>query len=140
MGASAKLIQASVDDAIREKRCRAGNRARVEQVNADSQEVDVPLSEHEQRLLQQMEEALSEQDPKFVSQMQRASVRSAARVRITVGAVGVLVGLGLVLVGVTTTMWLGATGFGLMVASVAFAVAAPRREVAQGATARSGDR
>ena len=92
----------------------------------------MPLSEREQRLLRQMEEALSEQDPKFASQMQHAGVGSAARGRLVIGVVGVLVGLGLVLLGVSTTMWLGATGFGLMVASVAFADAAPRQRVGPG--------
>ncbi len=38
-----------------------------------------------------------------------------------------LVGLGLVLVGINTTMWVGAVGFALMVASVAYAVTPPRK-------------
>jgi hypothetical protein len=100
----------------------------------------MPLTEREQRLLRQMEEALSEQDPDFVSQMQGAGVKITARRRIAIGAVGVLVGLGLVLIGVTTSLWVGATGFGLMVAAVAFAVAAPGRRIDLLPRTRSGHR
>ena len=38
-----------------------------------------------------------------------------------------VVGLGLVLVGIQTTMWVGAAGFAVMVAAVAFALTPPRR-------------
>ncbi|HEV7197037.1 MAG TPA: DUF3040 domain-containing protein [Pedococcus sp.] len=107
-------------------------------MNADSQEVNVPLSEHEQQLLEQMEQALYAEDPKFASQMQGSGAKAAARRRIAIGVVGVLVGLGLVLVGVNTTMWLGAAGFALMVASVAFAVTPPRRRAALGTVQPDG--
>ena len=38
-----------------------------------------------------------------------------------------LAGLGLVLVGVNTTMWVGAIGFAVMVASAVFAATPPRK-------------
>jgi hypothetical protein len=107
-------------------------------VNADSQEVNVPLSEHEQQLLEQMEQALYAEDPKFASQMQGAGAKAAARRRIAIGVVGVLLGLGLLLAGVSTTMWLGAAGFALMVASVAYAVTPPRRRAALGTVQPDG--
>ena len=88
----------------------------------------MPLSEHEQQLLEQMEQALYAEDPKFASQMQGAGARAAARRRMVIGAVGVVAGLALVLVGVSTTMWLGALGFAVMVAAVAFALTPPRRK------------
>lgn len=88
----------------------------------------MPLSEHEQQLLEQMEQALYAEDPKFASQMQGAGARAAARRRLVIGGVGVVAGLALVLVGVNTTMWLGAVGFALMVAAVAFALTPPRRK------------
>ncbi|WP_344190137.1 DUF3040 domain-containing protein [Pedococcus aerophilus] len=87
----------------------------------------MPLSEHEQQLLEQMEQALYAEDPKFASQMQGAGARAAARRRVAIGVVGVVVGLALVLVGVNTTMWIGAIGFAVMVAAVAFALTPPRR-------------
>jgi hypothetical protein len=96
------------------------------------QEVTVPLSEHEQQLLEQMEQALYAEDPKFASQMQGAGARASARRRMAVGVVGVVAGLALVLVGVNTTMWIGAVGFAVMVGAVAFAVTPPRRRTALG--------
>ncbi|MEO5983725.1 MAG: DUF3040 domain-containing protein [Pedococcus sp.] len=96
-------------------------------MHAERQEVTVPLSEHEQQLLEQMEQALYAEDPKFASQMQGAGARAAARRRVAIGVVGVVLGLALVLVGVNTTMWIGAIGFAVMVAAVAFALTPPRR-------------
>lgn len=87
----------------------------------------MPLSDHEQRMLEQMEQALAAEDPKFASQMQGSTLASLQRRRWVVGGLGVLVGLGLVLVGVNTTMWVGALGFAVMVASAVFAVTPPRR-------------
>lgn len=117
-----------------------GVRALV-QVNAEcaeSQEVNVPLSEHEQQLLEQMEQALYAEDPKFASQMQGAGARAAARRRRAIGVVGVLLGLGLVLVGVSTTMWVGVAGFAIMVASVAFALTPPRGRAKLGTVQADG--
>lgn len=98
----------------------------------------MPLSEHEQQLLEQMEQALYAEDPKFASQMQGAGARAAARRRLVIGGVGVVVGLALVLVGVNTTMWIGAVGFAIMVAAVAFALTPPRRKGALGTVQPDG--
>ena len=87
----------------------------------------MPLSDHEQKMLEQMEQALAAEDPKFASQMQGAGLASLQRRRWLVGAVGVLVGLGLVIVGVNTSMWVGALGFAVMVASAVYAVTPPRK-------------
>jgi len=98
----------------------------------------VPLSEHEQQLLEQMEQALYAEDPKFASQMQGAGARASARRRMAVGVVGVVAGLALVLVGVNTTMWIGAIGFAVMVSAVAFALTPPRRKTALGTVQPDG--
>ena len=87
----------------------------------------MPLSEHEQRMLEQLEQALAAEDPKFASSMEGSRRGGPTRLRWIIGIVGVLVGLGLVLVGINTTMWVGAAGFAVMVASVAFALTPPRR-------------
>ncbi len=92
----------------------------------------MPLSEHEQQLLEQMEQALYAEDPKFASHMKGKAARSAARRRYVVGALGVVLGLGLVLVGVNTTMWVGVAGFSLMVAAAIYAFAPPRRAATPG--------
>lgn len=87
----------------------------------------MPLSDHEQKMLDQMEQALAAEDPKFASQMQGAGLAALQRRRWLLGAVGVLVGLGLVIVGVNTSMWVGALGFAVMVASAVYAVTPPRK-------------
>lgn len=87
----------------------------------------MPLSDHEQRMLEQMEHALAAEDPKFASQMQGSTLASVQRRRWALGGIGVVAGLGLVLVGVNTTMWVGAVGFAVMVASAVFAATPPRR-------------
>ena len=49
----------------------------------DRQEVEVPLSENEQRLLEQMERALYAEDPKFASAMRGANRRPSAMCQAT---------------------------------------------------------
>jgi hypothetical protein len=78
-------------------------------------------------MLDQMEQALAAEDPKFASQMQGAGLAALQRRRWLVGAVGVLLGLGLVIVGVNTSMWVGAVGFAVMVAAAVYAVTPPRK-------------
>jgi len=100
----------------------------------------VPLSEHEQHLLEQMEQALYAEDPKFASQMQGSAARARLRRGLVIGAVGVLAGLGLVVLGVATEsiLW-GAIGFALMVGGVAYAITPPKVPKAQlGAVTEDG--
>ena len=83
----------------------------------------MPLSEHEQHQLEQMEQALYAEDPKFASQMQGSVVRALLRRRLLVAAVGVIGGLGLVVLGVAMpNIWSGAIGFALLVGGVAYAL------------------
>ena len=87
----------------------------------------MPLSENEQRLLEQMEQALYAEDPKFASQMQGSAARARLRRGLVIGAAGVVAGLGLVVLGVATeSIWWGAIGFALMVAGVAYAITPPK--------------
>jgi hypothetical protein len=100
----------------------------------------VPLSEHEQHLLEQMEQALYAEDPKFASQMQGSAARARLRRSLAIGAGGVIAGLGLVVVGVATaSVWWGAFGFALMVSGVAYAISPPKKPKAKlGAVAQDG--
>ncbi|MFL6099647.1 MAG: DUF3040 domain-containing protein [Actinomycetales bacterium] len=95
-------------------------------------EVIVPLSEHEQRLLEQMEQQLSVEDPKFANAMRGSTTKAKARRRMVLGALGVLVGLGLVVLGVArggaAGLALGIAGFAVMVAGAWLAVTPPRRK------------
>lgn len=71
----------------------------------------MPLSEHEQRLLEQMEKALYAEDPKFATSL-RSSRGRASRGRAALGVLALLAGLGMLLGGVATTIIaLGVVGF-----------------------------
>lgn len=90
----------------------------------------MPLSEREQALLEQMEQALYAEDPRFAAQLASASSATGRRRRYILGAVGVLAGLGVVLLGVTQQqVWIGVLGFLIMVASGFYALATPRRRL-----------
>ena len=98
----------------------------------------MPLSEHEQHLLEQMEQAMYAEDPKFASQMQGSAARARLRRILAIGAGGVIAGLGLVVLGVVTeSIWWGAIGFALMVSGVAYAISPPKK-VKLGAVAEDG--
>jgi hypothetical protein len=77
-------------------------------------EVDVPLSEHEQRLLEQIERALVDDDPKFASTVRTGDRRQKARRKLQAGVVVVVVGLAVMLIGVLKFWPLGVLGFLLM--------------------------
>jgi hypothetical protein len=80
----------------------------------------VPLSEHEQRLFEQIERSLAE-DPKFASAVRATDPRFHARRRIVVAAVLFLAGIGLLVYGVVSKIAvLGVAGFVVMLGSVAF--------------------
>jgi hypothetical protein len=88
----------------------------------------VPLSEHEQRLLEQIEQALYAEDPKFASIYQGNDVRSHYRRRVVRSTVGLVVGLALLLAGVVVPLIpLGVAGFVVMVVAVSFGVASWQR-------------
>lgn len=82
----------------------------------------MPLSEHEQRLLDEIEQALYAEDPKFASSVRTARARRRVRSSMLLCVLGVVVGLGLVLVGLLATIIaLSVVGFVLLVASVGYA-------------------
>jgi hypothetical protein len=62
----------------------------------------VPLSEHEQRLLEQIERALLAEDPKFASTVRATDPRHYALRRVVLATVLVLAGVGLMVFGVVT--------------------------------------
>ncbi len=82
----------------------------------------MPLSDREQQLLEQLERALADDDPKFASQM-RGDGSRGRRAYLAIAAVGLVAGLALVLLAVNVRqIWLGAVGFAVMVAGVGYAV------------------
>ena len=87
----------------------------------------MPLSEHEQRLLEQMERALYAEDPKFVSSLQHPTQRSGSRRRPIVGFLLNLAGMALLVTGVATKLApLGVVGFIVMLAGVVIALTGGR--------------
>jgi len=76
----------------------------------------VPLSEHEQRVLEQMEHALYAEDPRFASNLKKPTGQVRSRRRAVLGVALAVLGLALVVVGVTVgQIWVGGIGFGAMV-------------------------
>jgi len=104
----------------------------------------VPLSEHEQRLFDQIEQALYAEDPKFASSVRSARPRNRARTMLALSVIGVIVGLAIVLIGLTgNVILLGVLGFVLIVVSCVTAVSAlrgPRQEsnASMAASAKDG--
>lgn len=94
----------------------------------------MPLSEYEQRMLEQMERQLRSDDPKFADTL---GSRRAAGSRVLIGSLLLVGGIGLLLGGVVAQLpWLGVLGFLTMFGGVWLAVSAPRR--ATTTTAASG--
>ena len=93
-------------------------------------EVMVPLSEHEQRLLDQMERALYAEDPKFATSMRNPNPLAGDKRRIALGVLALLAGMGLLLAGVATKLVIiGVLGFLAMLGGLWLAVVALRPTV-----------
>ena len=92
----------------------------------------MPLSDHEQRMLDQIESALYAEDPKFASSVRGAGLRAPSARRRIQGAGLFVVGLALLIAGIAVkaTMVAGfpvlsVLGFVMMFAGVVFAVTGP---------------
>jgi hypothetical protein len=87
----------------------------------------VPLSEHEQRLFEQIERSLAE-DPKFASAVRSTDPRFHARRRIIVAVIAVLLGLAVLIFGVAgKNPLLGVAGFVVMLGAAALGIQSFRR-------------
>jgi hypothetical protein len=81
----------------------------------------VPLSEHEQRLLDEIDQALYAEDPKFASAVRSARAHSRIRRSVLLCVLGVVLGLGLVLVGLLANIIaLSVVGFVLLVGAFGY--------------------
>jgi hypothetical protein len=92
----------------------------------------MPLSDHEQRMLDQIESALYAEDPKFASSVRGAGLRAPSARRRFQGAGLFVLGLALLVAGIAVkaTMVggfpvLSVLGFVMMFAGVVFAVTGP---------------
>ena len=85
------------------------------------------LSEHEQRLLDEIEQALYAEDPKFASSVRSARPRNRIRTMLALSVIGVVVGLAVVIAGLAENIIpLGVLGFVLIVGSCVVAATALR--------------
>jgi Protein of unknown function (DUF3040) len=88
----------------------------------------VPLSEHEERLLDQIERALEAEDPKFAHTVRSSDPRVHYRRRVVKAGLGFLLGVALLLAGVVSKfIWIGVAGFLVMLAAAMWALTSWRR-------------
>ena len=104
----------------------------------------MPLSDHEQRMLDQIESALYAEDPKFASSVRGGTLRAPSARRRLQGAALFVIGLAMLVCGVAfkATMIgsfpiLSVIGFLVMFGGVIFAITGPR---VSGGRDRSGSR
>jgi len=91
----------------------------------------VPLSEHEQRLLEQMERALHAEDPRLASAMRNGAGRPIDGRKAFLGGLAFIAGIVALIGGVVTSLViLGVVGFLLMLGGVLIVIAAMRAPVA----------
>lgn len=87
----------------------------------------MPLSEEELRLLEQMERALVEEDPKFASTLRGTTMRRTARRRALLAGVVFVVGVVVLMTGaITNQVVVGIVGFVVMLGSATLALTALR--------------
>ncbi|MER6160176.1 DUF3040 domain-containing protein [Streptomyces sp. NPDC001868] len=104
----------------------------------------MPLSEHEQRMLEQMERALYAEDPKFASALEGSGLRTYTRRRVYQAVAGFLVGIALLMAGmVAQQIWVSVVGFLVMLGCAVLAVTGWRKapkpgEQPTGATGSAG--
>lgn len=99
-----------------------------ERSGLNSRESIVPLSEHEQRQFEQIEQALRAGDPRFAHAVRAADPRARYKRRVIRATLGFLIGIGLLLAGVVINVALiGVAGFLLMLAGSMRAVTSYRR-------------
>jgi len=76
----------------------------------------MPLSPDEQRILEEIEQRLAEEDPRLVEQVSRTSLYSHLARRIRWASVAFLVGF-LMLMLFAVSLWIAIVGFSVMLAS-----------------------
>ena len=74
----------------------------------------MPLSEHEQRVLAELEESLSKQDPRFAKNVRETNIYSHSGRRVRWGIAGFLVGLLVLILCFSHSVLLGLVGVALM--------------------------
>lgn len=98
----------------------------------------MPLSEHEQRLLEEIEQALEAEDPKLASAVRSTDLRSVARRRFRLSAVAFVIGVVGLVGGVISNYLiagvpvLGVLGFCVMFGAAVYGYSQYRRSAGAG--------
>ncbi|MEU9852947.1 DUF3040 domain-containing protein [Streptomyces sp. NPDC047974] len=104
----------------------------------------MPLSEHEQRMLEQMERALYAEDPKFATALEGSGLRTYTRRRVYQAVVGFLVGIALLMAGLVFyedgLIWISVVGFLVMLGCAVLAVTGWRKAPKPGEQAQQTGR
>jgi hypothetical protein len=88
----------------------------------------VPLSEHEQRQLEQIEQALYAEHPRLARAMRAKDPKVHYRRRVIEAAIGFVLGVGMVVAGVVLKYnWLAGAGFVVLLVSSIWAIGSYRR-------------
>ena len=87
----------------------------------------MPLSEHEQRQLEQIEQALYAEHPRFAKAVRAADPQVHYKRRVVYAIVGFLIGLALLLVGVILNVAISVAGFVVMLVSCYWGAMSYRR-------------
>lgn len=91
----------------------------------------MPLSEEELRLLEQMERALVQEDPKFASTLRGTAFRRSARRKAILGAVVFAGGVAILMAGaISELIPVGIAGFVIMLASATYCLTMLRGQAA----------
>ena len=98
------------------------------------------LSDEEQRLLEQMEAALAEEDPKLVNTLRGTGTRRVHRRRAAIAGVGFFAGLALLVLGISTQLFLSVIGFVIMVIAAVTAIYSWQHVGSGPDNGRGGDR
>ena len=87
----------------------------------------MPLSEEELRLLEQMERALVQEDPKLASTLRGTTLRQSARRRAILAGIGFAIGVAVLIAGAYFTVTIvGIVGFVVMLGSATMALTSLR--------------
>ncbi|WP_411105979.1 DUF3040 domain-containing protein [Streptomyces sp. cmx-4-9] len=100
----------------------------------------MPLSEHEQRMLEQMERALYAEDPKFATALEGSGLRTYTRRRVYQAVAGIVVGIALLMTGVIipNVLWVSVVGFLVMLGCTVLVVTGWRKAPKPGEQPVSG--
>jgi len=86
----------------------------------------MPLSDHEQRILEEIEKRLREEDPRLAATVAKRTVHGHIVRRVRLGIVGFVAGFVMLML-FMVSIWVALAGFGVMLASALFVYHTIRR-------------